>query len=140
MVHSNRILSYYQWVHGCHKIYLSQSQLLALGLAQALGLHRAIGVERAVVTSAIVIEIDVRLQTSASGQVLSHLRAASDLLNAVRSTLRIDVDGGDVVTTVGVSGDTRRYFFSTALPRRTNCLGSLDGLSGLRTALAHEVL
>lgn len=138
MIHSNRILSYYQWVHGCHKIYLCYSQLLALGFAQALGLHRAIGVERAMIARVVVIQVNVWLQTSTSRQVLSHFRTESNLLNAIGSTFWIDVDGGNVVPTVGVSGDTRRYLLGTALPRRTNFCWSLGGLSSLHAALADE--
>ena len=92
------------------------------------------------ITSAIVIEIHMRLQTSASSQVLSHLRAESNLLNAIGSTLGVEIDGGDVVSTVDVTRNSRRYFFCSPLARRTNFLGSLDGLSGLHTTLADEAL
>ena len=122
------------------KKVLCMSQLLAFGLAEALALHCAICIERAVITSTIVIEVDVRLQTSASSQVLSHLCTQCNLLNGVCSTIRIEIDGGDVVATIGISHHPRCYLLGTALPRRTNLLGSLGGLSGLDAALADEVL
>jgi hypothetical protein len=122
------------------KKVLCMSQLLAFGLAEALVLHCTIGVERAVVTSAIVIEVDVRLQTSTSGEVLSHLRTESNLLNAICSTLWVDVHHGDVVATIGVSHHSRCYLLGTALARSTNLLGSLCRLRSLDAALADEVL
>jgi hypothetical protein len=122
------------------KKVLCMSQLLAFGLAEALVLHCTICVERAMVTCTIVIEIDVRLQTSTSGQVLSHLSTESNLLNAICSTIRIEIDGGDVVATIGISHHSWRYLLGTACSRSTNLLGSLDGLSSLNATLACKVL
>ena len=138
MVHSNRILSYYQWVRGCHKIYLCYSQLLALGLAQAFGLHRAIGVERAMIARVVVIQVNVWLQTSTSRQVLSHFRTESNLLNAVGSTLWVDVHRRNIISTIGISNNPRCYLLGTACSGSTNFCWSLGGLSSLHAALADE--
>lgn len=92
------------------------------------------------VTSTIVIEVHMRLQARALGQIPGHFRTQSNLSDGVGFALSIEVDGGNVISTISSSDDPRGYFLGTTLARSTNFARRFGRLSSFGTALAYEAL
>jgi hypothetical protein len=82
----------------------------------------------------------MRLKTSTSGEILSHFRTESNLLNAIGSTLRIDIYVRNVISPISIARDPRRYLLGTTRSRRTNLSGRSSRLSSLDAALASKAL